>query len=282
MLRVMKPFTVHQRLVDLELLRAIHQLDEGLRGVAARQAETDQVIGELHAVPYMSRPLFGLSEHPIAGLVSGYSEHTVEATGERERYREFEDLFRGSEQFIRARQRRYLELIAGHEPVIDLGCGRGELLDLLREAGVEYAGVDFDAGMVEHCRAKGHDVSHGDAAAFLADRENGSLGVVFSAQVIEHLPQEELLRLLELGHRKLRPGGLLVAETVNPHSVQALKTFWVDLTHRQPIFPEVALALARFSGFESAFVFHPNGTGSYDADRVSAGEYALVASRGGT
>ena len=282
-LRVIKPFTVHQRLVDLELLRAIHQLDEGLRGVAARQAETDQVIGELHAVPYMSRPLFGLSEHPIAGLVSGYGGHTAEATDQRERYREFEDLFRGAEQFIRARQRRYLELISGHEPVIDLGCGRGELLDLLREAGVEYAGVDLDAGMVEHCRAKGHEtVSHGDAAAFLTERENGSLGVVFSAQVIEHLPQEELLRLLELGHRKLRPGGLLVAETVNPHSVQALKTFWVDLTHRQPIFPEVALALARFSGFESAFVFHPNGTGSYDADRVSAGEYALVASRGGT
>ena len=297
-LRVMKPFTVHQRLVDLELLRAIHQLDEGLRGVAAQQSETDQLQAEvhaeidqvvdklhaeLHAEPYMSRPLFELSEHPVAGLVSGFVEQRAQATDERERYREFEDLFRGSEQFIRARQRRYLKLIAGHGPVVDLGCGRGELLDLLREAGVEYAGVDLDAGMVEHCRRKGHEtVSHGDAAASLANREDGSLGVVFSAQVIEHLPYEDVLCLLELSQRKLRPGGLLIAETVNPHSVQALKTFWVDLTHRHPIFPEVALALARLSGFESAFVFHPNGTGSYETDRVSAGEYALVATRGGT
>jgi hypothetical protein len=68
-------------------------------------------------------------------------------------------------------------------------------------------------------------------------------------------------------------------ETVNPHSVPALKTFWVDLTHRHPIFPEVALALCEITGFESAYVFHPNGTGEVEVDRHETGEYAVVATK---
>ena len=73
-------------------------------------------------------------------------------------YRAFEDIFRGSEEFIRERQRAYVDLLRGHEPVLDVGCGRGELLDLLREAGIEARAIDIDEGMVEHCREKGLDV----------------------------------------------------------------------------------------------------------------------------
>jgi hypothetical protein len=69
---------------------------------------------------------------------------------------------------------------------------------------------------------------------------------------------------LELSLKKLKPEGLFIAETVNPHSAAALKAFWVDLTHQQPIFPEVALALCKTTGFGSAFVFHPNGTGDVE------------------
>jgi hypothetical protein len=95
--------------------------------------------------------------------------------------------------------------------------------------------------------------------------------------VIEHLPYEELLRFYGLGLRKLEPGGLFILETVNPHSVPALKTFWVDPTHQHPLFPEVALALCEISGFESAYVFHPNGKGQVEVDRYETGEYAVVA-----
>ena len=70
---------------------------------------------------------------------------------------------------------------------------------------------------------------------------------------------------------------MLIAETVNPHSVPALKTFWVDLTHQHPIFPEVALALCLSAGFSDAYVFYPNGTGDVEADRYTQGEYAVVA-----
>jgi SAM-dependent methyltransferase/glycosyltransferase involved in cell wall biosynthesis len=193
-------------------------------------------------------------------------------------YRSFEDIFRGSEDFIRERQRPYLELLAGREPVLEFGCGRGEFIDLLREQGVTYVGVDRDEGMVRRCREKGHtEVVQGDGIAYLAGVADGSLGAIFSAQVIEHLPYEMLLRLLTLARAKLREDGLLIAETVNPHSPAALKTFWVDLTHQQPIFPEVALALCRDAGFASAYVFHPGGCGDVEHDRFSEGAFTVVA-----
>ena len=103
-----------------------------------------------------------------------------------------------------------------------------------------------------------------------------SLGTVFCAQLIEHLQPAELERLLELSRRKLRGGGVLIAETVNPHRVASLKTFWVDLTHRHPIFPEAALALSAIAGFESAYVFAP-GFESFERARFQAPAYAVVA-----
>jgi O-antigen chain-terminating methyltransferase len=107
--------------------------------------------------------------------------------------------------------------------------------------------------------------------------DDGSLGAVFTAQVIEHLEPDELSRFLELANRKLGPEGVLIAETVNPHSIQAFKTFWVDRTHRAPIFPEVALVLCRLHRFEEARIVFPLGTGSFDDDRTTQGEYAVVA-----
>jgi 2-polyprenyl-3-methyl-5-hydroxy-6-metoxy-1,4-benzoquinol methylase len=163
---------------------------------------------------------------------------------------------------------------------LDIGCGRGEFLDLLREQQIEYAGIDLDPDMVERCRAKGHQlVEVADANSYLEKCADDSIGVIFCAQVIEHMPYEELLRFYDLGLRKLKPGGLFIVETVNPHSVPALKTFWVDLTHKHPIFPEVALALCKINGFESAYVFHPNGTGDVEVDRYETGEYAVVATK---
>jgi hypothetical protein len=99
---------------------------------------------------------------------------------------------------------------------------------------------------------------------------------VFCAQVIEHLPHEEVWRLLELARRKLRPGGLFIAETVNPDRISSLKTFWVDLTHQHPIFPEVALALCAIAGFESAYVFAPTFD-SFERARFDSPAYAVVA-----
>jgi SAM-dependent methyltransferase len=192
-------------------------------------------------------------------------------------YAGFEDLFRGSEELIRDRQRVYLDVIGDRAPVIDLGSGRGEMLALLREAGIEGRGVDLDEGMVERARAAGADVHHGDALDFLMKQEDASLGVIFSAQFIEHLPTSLLPELLEIARAKLRPDGLFIAETVNPHSPRALKVFWLDPTHQHPLFPETMLALCRFTGFDDAEIMFPVGGDDLATNLRTCGEYAIVA-----
>jgi SAM-dependent methyltransferase len=213
----------------------------------------------------------------LGGRVLGFRELPEASDGI---YLGFEDLFRGSEQEITERQRAYLPLLQGREPVLDVGCGRGELLELLRDAGAAASGVDIDADMVSRCHEKGLEVREGDAVAELEGAASGSLGAIVAAQVIEHLPYELLLRFLYAAQTALRPGGRLILETVNPHSAQARKNFWIDPTHRHPLFPETVLALCHLTGYGSAFVWHPQGTGEPDQDRASQPDYAVVADTG--
>ncbi len=175
------------------------------------------------------------------------------------RFAGFQDLFRGPESLVRDRQRPYLDVIGRRAPVVDLGCGRGEMLQLLGEAGVEAIGVDLDEAMVDRARANG-SVHHGDAIDFLLKQDDGSLGAIFSAQFIEHLPTARIFELLDVARAKLRPDGVFIAETVNPHSPRALKVFWIDPTHRHPLFPETMLALCRLAGFDAARVMFPLGS----------------------
>jgi cyclopropane fatty-acyl-phospholipid synthase-like methyltransferase len=138
-------------------------------------------------------------------------------------------------------------------------------------------GVDLDPDMVAICRAKGHRVEQIDAIQFLRDQGQRSLPAVFSAQVIEHLPFEQLKAFLTLCRSTLCPGGTMIVETVNPHALEAFKTFYTDLTHQRPIFPEVALALIQLAGFARAHVVFPLGAGSLTENRRTQGEYAVVA-----
>lgn len=197
-------------------------------------------------------------------------------------YLGFEEIFRGPEAFIRDRQRVYLPLLKARSEVVDIGCGRGEMLDLLRDMRVCAVGVDSDPDMVQRCRLKGHRVEHTDALMFLRGQPAGSIGAIFSAQVIEHFSFEVLKEFLALCRSRLRKGGLFIAETPNPHALEAFKTFHTDPSHQHPIFPEVGLALCQLSGFEEAYVMFPQGSGDLDSDRQSQGEYAVVATAGAT
>jgi SAM-dependent methyltransferase len=165
---------------------------------------------------------------------------------------------RGSTAAVRERQRPYVEDFRDAAPVLDVGCGRGELLGLLRDAGIQASGVDADADMVAYARGEGLDVQQADALAYLEALPAGSLGGVFAAQVVEHLPPPQLFRLLELAARALRPGGLLVAETINPLSPLALRAYFADLTHAQPLVPDTLALLARQAGFRSVEVRYLN------------------------
>jgi SAM-dependent methyltransferase len=169
-------------------------------------------------------------------------------------YFAFEARMRGSTGDVRERQEVYVDDFREAAPVLDVGCGRGEFLGLLRAAGIEARGVDRDADMVAFCRAESLEVEHADALEHLASLEDGSLGGIFAAQVVEHLPPPALVRLLDLAAAKVRSGGVLVAETMNPLALGALKNYFADLTHAQPLVPETLVLLARQAGFASAEV----------------------------
>ena len=239
--------------------------------------ELEQHLAEHRTVPYVSEERsFEEWTDPVAGSVVGYRSSDEEPAAERA-YFDFEVTFRGPEARVSDLQRAYLPLLMDHAPVLDVGFGRGELLDLLRDAGIEARGVDMDAGMVDHVRAKGHEVALGDANEYLRECEPGALGAIVALEVVEHLPYESLMEFLKLARSRLREDGLLLFETVNPHAVHAMKAFWVDPTHQHPIFPEVALELCRVSGFAEAFWFHPTGVGEFEDDRNSQAVYAVVA-----
>jgi SAM-dependent methyltransferase len=210
-------------------------------------------------------------------------------------YFAFESRMRGDTAEIRARQREYVADFRGSAPVLDLGCGRGEFLALLGEAGIEARGIDADADMVAYARGEGLDVEQADATAALEALEDGSLGGVFAAQLLEHLPPSTLVRLLELAATKLRPGGVFVAETINPLSPLALRNYFADLTHAQPLVPETLELLVRQAGFvtvEKRFLNEPEERLTVPDDPVLAGnvtrlnellfgplDYAIVARR---
>src|SRR5687768_15814003 len=132
------------------------------------------------------------------------------------KYVGFEDQFRGSPAEIRARLTHYVPLFTGTSDVLDIGCGRGEFLGLLREHGVTARGIDLNDAMIEVCRAKGLVASRADALAYLREQPDGSLGGLFAAQVVEHLEPAYLTHLLEAAFEKLRPGAPIVLETINP------------------------------------------------------------------
>ncbi len=281
---------VRELILTAESLRRA-SADAAADATAARRS-IEPIAAELYAPPYMADSPFELRSTPVgealgfsadagAGAGTGVSEGTGAGEGAKRGdgdsdYVAFEQLFRGPVERVAELQRPYLTLLADHEPVLDVGCGRGEFLELLAGEGIAARGVDSDAGMVARCRALGLDVEQGDANEHLAGLPDGSLGAIFSAQVIEHLPHEHLRRLLELSLRKLAPGGLFIAETVNPHRISSLKTFWVDLTHQHPIFPEVALAICAIAGFRSGYVFAP-GFDSFERSRFDSPAYAVVA-----
>jgi len=174
-------------------------------------------------------------------------------------YVRFEDRHRGAREDIMQRQRGYLDLFAGAAPVLDVGCGRGEFLELCREAGIEARGVDLDAGMVAHCRAAGLSAQQADALTTLDALPDGTLGGIFCAQVIEHLTPEAFIALVRLAHRKLRAGGVLLCETPNPACLTVFSgAFYVDLTHVKPIHPEAARFVLEAAGFRGVEVRYVN------------------------
>jgi SAM-dependent methyltransferase len=157
--------------------------------------------------------------------------------------------FRGSGSEIRHRLDRYLPDLQSSPPVLDLGCGRGELLLLLREAGVEATGVEGDSSLAGAARRRGLEVIEGDVLEVLRSLENDAWGAVTAIHLFEHLAPAVLAAVLGEIRRVLRPGGVLIVESPNPHSLRVGGSlFWLDPTHVRPLLPETLELFLRATG----------------------------------
>ena len=171
------------------------------------------------------------------------------------KYLAFEDRFRGSREEIRRRLSDYPPLFAGARAVLDIGCGRGELLDLFRDHGVDARGIDVNDEMVEACRARGLSAERADALAYLSAQPDGSLGGLIAIQVVEHLDPPYLMRLIETAHHKLAPGAPMVLETINAACWAAFFDSYIrDFTHVRPLHPDTLRYLVQASGFTNTEV----------------------------
>jgi SAM-dependent methyltransferase len=165
-------------------------------------------------------------------------------------YAGLEERFRGSEEDIKERQRVYVQHFQGRDSVLDIGCGRGEFLELLAESGIKATGVDLDLDMVLLCQEKGLDVVMDDAFHYLGTLADDSLDGVFAAQVIEHLHPRRVIELVTLCYRKLAPGGILILETPNPRCLTVFaESFYKDPSHIQPLHPDLMQFVLEATGF---------------------------------
>lgn len=178
------------------------------------------------------------------------------------RYVAWEDRYRGSREEIATRQEVYMPLIqraceATHGQVLDVGCGRGEFLEILRGYGIEPLGVDMNEEMVRVCRDRGLPAVPGDGLHYLETLPDHSLSAVTAFQVVEHLSLEAMDNLIHLAFQKLQDGGVAIFETINPYSLFALSMFYLDLSHQRPIPIDSLRFLLETSGFRNTEVIFP-------------------------
>jgi len=170
-------------------------------------------------------------------------------------YFQFENRFRGSEDKIKESLRQYISWFKGHQNILDIGCGRGEFLELMKENSILARGIDVNKEFVHYCRQKGLEADLADGVAELEKLEDNSLGGIFMGQVVEHLEPPYLTRLLELAFRKLEPGACLVVETPNPTMLSTFSnSFYLDLSHVKPVHPETMRFLMEYYGFQEVEV----------------------------
>ncbi len=249
-----------RRLEYLEALDA-EGIQEIMRHNDALFARADQ---KLDRYRRETRDLLGSLGAALAVVTSGGTAEpaqapaqaieTVSRAHEEHGYLELERRYRGTEEEIRERISAYLpwlQKIPTGAPVLDVGCGRGEALALLRDHGIPGRGIDSSARMVSLCHERGLEAEEGDAFAALAALPESSLGAVVSFHVIEHLPAGLLDRLVRLAYRALKPGGVLILETPNPLSMLvAARSFWLDPTHQRPVHPDSLKLMYELAGFD--------------------------------
>jgi O-antigen chain-terminating methyltransferase len=201
----------------------------------------------LDIAPQMRRETAPAEAQPAVGSPQGFD------------YARFAEKFRGPEEYVKAGLRIYQEHFAGRRNVLDIGCGRGEFLEAMRDAGTTAHGIDLSEESVALCRSKGLDAKTADLFEYLANLAEGSLDGIFCAQVVEHLPPERLPEMIRLCVSRLERGGVIAIETPNPECLAIFAThFYLDPTHTRPVPPALL-----------AFYLEEAGVGRVEVRRLS-------------
>jgi SAM-dependent methyltransferase len=268
-------FITHaQNRFNVNVIQALTALLEGTRRLErATGAATERTSSRLQdlegALDTLQHQLARLQHHAQLSSTPASLPNVDDAIALDELYVALEDRFRGSSDEIKERLRTYLPLLQASairtdEDLFDVGCGRGEWLDLLREHGWHGRGIDGNRAMVERCRALELDVVHGDALAFLRAQPAARAALLTAFHVAEHLDFPALVGLLDEAARVLRHDGLILIETPNPdHASTATRDFFLDPTHRHPLPSALLIFLAEAKGFDRITVLSQHGGRDY-------------------
>ena len=171
----------------------------------------------------------------------------------------FESIHRGDSELVKGRHQPYLEYFTGCENVLDLGCGRGEFLELMREKEIGGYGIDIESDAVQYCIDAGLAARQAEAIEHLSGLPDECLDGIFLSQVAEHMTPSELIEMVGLSYNKMKDGGYIVAETPNPQCLLVFASFfYADLSHVQPIHPETMRFLLLSAGFRDADIKFTN------------------------
>lgn len=244
-----KERAIHEAIAELRTVTGLAQ-----RAAASTQRQVERLAGELAggAQP-AATPSATAATPALAGSATESNAY---------KYVGFEDRFRGSEAEIRERLEAYVPYFAGASDVLDIGCGRGEFLDLMRQRGIVARGLDLNSAMIEVCHERGLEAVQGDALGYLTSLPDGSLGGLIAVQVVEHLDPDYLVRVLQTAFHKLRPGSTIALETINPTCwVAFFESYIRDLTHVRPVHPETLQYLLLASGFNRVEIVYRSPVG---------------------
>jgi len=178
-------------------------------------------------------------------------------------YFDLENRFRGSRESVIRGLEHYLHFLKDRRNVVDLGCGRGEFLELLQESKINALGIDISQEFVDYCNFKGLKALHGDAVEYIASLGDDSVDAITGVHIAEHLSSKQLLQLCRLSYKKLINGGMLILETPNPTSLSMfMNAFYVDPTHNKPVHPQYLRYIAEKGGFSKVDIIYTEGSKS--------------------
>jgi 2-polyprenyl-3-methyl-5-hydroxy-6-metoxy-1,4-benzoquinol methylase len=229
----------------VDLAGVVVALQREVEHLRARQALSDRKIANLNASLMAQRRR---RTRDGVGQVSNLPE--IPEPGPTVDYFLLENQLRGPREELLQRHKVYVDYFRNADKVVDIGCGRGELVELLEAEGIPVWGVDADPDMADYCRERGLPVTKADGVEYLAELEDDSLGGVFLARVVEHLTPDAATQLFQVCWAKLRSGGVLVVETINPDCPAALAAFHDNPTRLRPVPAELLRFLLESQGFD--------------------------------